>query len=298
MMEGLVRKVPGYADELRRHGIRAPKVKTKEELDEMDAFNVINGEDNAELFEKYRREADELVESSNSITITMPPLKEGVFKVMFNNAAEYIHWNVVDTAEQYYRVEINCYTIRKESANYQASFVLSSDEVDSFLNHPEITSFADVVREVPKRKFFNTNDKKIVDYFSSLLESMQPLMEMASVWALKHWLIAMHLFSDLLEEDRKEQFPSGERVSVKYGFRKDNGYKRRVIYLGNVQVECARENSGIAIRRGQIVRRTDCWGVRGHYRHYQNGRVIYIAPYEKGQNRNSGRTQGKEYKVR
>ena len=35
------------------------------------------------------------------------------------------------------------------------------------------------------------------------------------------------------------------------------------------------------------------WGVRGHYRHYKDGRVIYIAPFVKGKERD--KYKGKEY---
>lgn len=37
-----------------------------------------------------------------------------------------------------------------------------------------------------------------------------------------------------------------------------------------------------------------CWGVRGHYRHYKSGKVIFVNAYQKGRNR--GQYQGKEYK--
>lgn len=43
------------------------------------------------------------------------------------------------------------------------------------------------------------------------------------------------------------------------------------------------------------VRHCEAWEVVGHYRHYKNGRVVYIAPYCKGKNKNAVR--GKTYKV-
>lgn len=43
----------------------------------------------------------------------------------------------------------------------------------------------------------------------------------------------------------------------------------------------------------EIVRHCEAWGVRGHYRHYKNGNVVYIAPYIKGK----GRLKKKEYLV-
>lgn len=34
-----------------------------------------------------------------------------------------------------------------------------------------------------------------------------------------------------------------------------------------------------------IIRHCEAWEVRGHYRHYKNGKTVYIAPYQKGKGR-------------
>lgn len=41
------------------------------------------------------------------------------------------------------------------------------------------------------------------------------------------------------------------------------------------------------------VRRTECWGVRGHYRHYKNGKTIFINSYSKGK----GKTKQTNYVI-
>lgn len=41
----------------------------------------------------------------------------------------------------------------------------------------------------------------------------------------------------------------------------------------------------------------ECWGVRGHYRHYKNGKTVFIKPYEKGKKRNQGNYIEKRYVV-
>ena len=41
-----------------------------------------------------------------------------------------------------------------------------------------------------------------------------------------------------------------------------------------------------------------CWGVRGHIRHYKNGKTIFIQPFKKGKERNNMEAfSGKEYKL-
>ncbi|MBO7673044.1 hypothetical protein J6S88_06525 [bacterium] len=31
----------------------------------------------------------------------------------------------------------------------------------------------------------------------------------------------------------------------------------------------------------------DCWGVKGHYRHYKSGKVVFIKPFKKGKNKDN-----------
>lgn len=41
----------------------------------------------------------------------------------------------------------------------------------------------------------------------------------------------------------------------------------------------------------------DCWSVRGHYRHYKNGKIVFIKSYLKGKKRNSKTPNTKKYYV-
>lgn len=38
-----------------------------------------------------------------------------------------------------------------------------------------------------------------------------------------------------------------------------------------------------------------CWSVRGHYRHYNSGKVIFIKEYKKGKKRGNTEPKGKKY---
>lgn len=41
----------------------------------------------------------------------------------------------------------------------------------------------------------------------------------------------------------------------------------------------------------------DCWIVRGHYRHYKNGKTVFVKSYLKGKKRNSEMPKAKKYYV-
>lgn len=55
-----------------------------------------------------------------------------------------------------------------------------------------------------------------------------------------------------------------------------------------------RENP-ITLPHGHKKITCPCWGVRGHYRHYKSGKVVFIKPYQKGKNRSN--YSPKEYVV-
>jgi hypothetical protein len=38
------------------------------------------------------------------------------------------------------------------------------------------------------------------------------------------------------------------------------------------------------------------WSVKGHYRHYKNGKVVWISPHERGKNKDT-KIQNKVYKI-
>ena len=67
--------------------------------------------------------------------------------------------------------------------------------------------------------------------------------------------------------------------------------KNNVQYLLNDIVEYVSHNSGIH----NIT--CECWVVRGHFRHYKSGRIVFIKPYEKGKKRNSIKPADKIYKL-
>lgn len=43
--------------------------------------------------------------------------------------------------------------------------------------------------------------------------------------------------------------------------------------------------------------RCECWGVRGHIRHYMDGKTVFIEPYKKGRKRDVMEPKAKEYRV-
>lgn len=80
---------------------------------------------------------------------------------------------------------------------------------------------------------------------------------------------------------------------------KKNTVKDRIIIINGIKIKKG-ENSLIKTRQGNVVinRQTQVWGVIGHFRHYKNGKVIYIQPYKKGPGRNKSESGKTIYKLK
>ncbi|HQC30872.1 MAG TPA: hypothetical protein PLP51_03945 [Acholeplasmataceae bacterium] len=93
---------------------------------------------------------------------------------------------------------------------------------------------------------------------------------------------------------KKESF-TVDRNNVKPGhFKIDKQSKRREVELRNIYMI----RSGLSIKNVIPSKHLTCpcWGVRGHYRHLSNGKIIFIKPYRKGKLRNKPEAQvNKDY---
>ena len=66
------------------------------------------------------------------------------------------------------------------------------------------------------------------------------------------------------------------------------------INLNNIIVHTHSTNVATKLRSKKIQRVASCWSVRGHYRHYKSGKVVYINSYEKGKDRNKDNNKEKK----
>lgn len=83
-----------------------------------------------------------------------------------------------------------------------------------------------------------------------------------------------------------------KRVQKKNFKKKSKGKGQRKIRLLK-SYTLIRTEPIVSYRHGKIT--CPCWGVRGHYRHYKSGKVVFIAAYQKGKDRS--RYTSKEYVV-
>ena len=117
-----------------------------------------------------------------------------------------------------------------------------------------------------------------------------------SRWALHTVLLVQaallhhnELLTFTTEFKKKEQKP-GKKVKKK-GQRGSTVHKVRVYHLVPLDADTVSR-----IKRNQ-AHKINCpaWGVRGHYRHYKSGKVVYIQPHVRGKQKEL--YQGREYSL-
>ena len=132
-----------------------------------------------------------------------------------------------------------------------------------------ITTFSDSVNE----ELRNQPLTKFAGFISGAETLCKALLCLPSIW-------------------KRESF-TVDRNNVKPRHSKANK-KRREIELRNVYMI----RSGLSIKNVMPSKHLTCpcWGVRGHYRHLSNGKVVFVKPYRKGKLRNNPEAQvNKDY---
>ena len=73
--------------------------------------------------------------------------------------------------------------------------------------------------------------------------------------------------------------------------------KENKVYLLDEIVEYVNENGLTVSQSGTHKINCPCWSVRGHYRHYKSGKVIFVENYKKGKERENKEPKSKTYTV-
>jgi hypothetical protein len=101
-----------------------------------------------------------------------------------------------------------------------------------------------------------------------------------------------------LSKKRKSSESNGSKPATpKNPAKPEDVPKQKIFSLNSIQFKTTNSKTERTIKSRKWERVTDCWDVRGHYRHYKSGKTVYIAPYEKGADRNKGVKQGKMFKL-
>ena len=71
----------------------------------------------------------------------------------------------------------------------------------------------------------------------------------------------------------------------------------QVISLNSLRFKTTNKKLANALKSKKVHRMAESWSVRGHYRHYKSGKVIFIESFEKGKNRSQASQKKTKYKL-
>lgn len=98
------------------------------------------------------------------------------------------------------------------------------------------------------------------------------------------------------KRDRVVKNKIGVKTKIGNDRNKHKEYDKKVFLLDEI-VEYVRENDLNIDNKGIYKINCPCWSVRGHYRHYKSGKVIFIENYKKGKERENKEPKSKTYTV-
>lgn len=121
-------------------------------------------------------------------------------------------------------------------------------------------------------------------------EYIESRMNLNDLGAVNSFIKTMCWFNYLLANPKLKEV---ERESTPRSVTSSTGDRyngRRVIHLNGIKISTDSKKVSAALATKSTVEPTACWSVRGHFRHYSDGRIVYVRPYEKGRGRKLPKT--------
>jgi hypothetical protein len=146
----------------------------------------------------------------------------------------------------------------------------SNGDIDGFIDVPTDGDFAD------------TNDTLIKTYGADWRQWPFPIKRRAAELQMPLTLIFLKVQMSALKTSRKIQKATRRAQSKPMKFQPlDTPQTPNVIRLDEKMTLTIDISDGADSKR-EFIRHCEAWMVRGHYRHYKSGKVVYISPYKKG----------------
>lgn len=205
----------------------------------------------------------------------MPILKEGVFVLKNGTESGMVIFNS-DIEDDTITVKADTLAVTDNSAVWLCSAKYIFPCEMAIGNALKIEDYIDPKSQIIGRKKEDDDTKKKL---SSLF---------MSALGVTLWLNYLMLHPKQKEVHRKKNNPH----NLGHNFYSN---KEHIIRLNGVSIKTDSPTIASKIRSRKIVRVAECWSVRGHYRHYKSGKVVYIKPFEKGANK--GKIVPKKYDI-
>ena len=133
-----------------------------------------------------------------------------------------------------------------------------------------------------KRKEEEINNYMLSDEAVEHLNLMRNAVEkITTLFTNINYLAEHPEFKEVPEKEHKEH-THRQPTKKKEGSSEQKEQKPREIMLNGIKIKTANNKVASVLKSKTPRKLTGCFGVRGHFRHYKTGKVVYIKPYTKG----------------
>ena len=161
-----------------------------------------------------------------------------------------------------------------------------------------ITGYEDATTKIMEKQ--DRKQSEIDAYATNIMgKTTRPLSFLLKTMCYINWLMQHPEYKEVETKEIKETKLKESRKQIK-NHANVTTEKRQTNHVHTIQINNIRfktKNSNVVrgLRSSKRRMSLSCWGVRGHFRHYKNGKVVYIKPYTKGK---GSKTERKEYTVK
>lgn len=157
-----------------------------------------------------------------------------------------------------------------------------------------VTMFNQISKEYEVATEFNwyiTGDRIETKYRN--IEGDKKFGDVACEWADYIYSVMAYIMTtprERMERPKKAKSPNKQKNESKTN-------RETKIYLLDEIVDYVNENGLTVAKSGSHTITCPCWSVRGHYRRYKNGNVVFVKSYEKGKEKGKAKPKNKVYTI-
>lgn len=219
--------------------------------------------------------------SEDADVVCTPIIKNGVLIISYDDFSGYVVFDT-DFKENFFTIQTDIFNDIDGVFTWscliqsQVSYTCKQNQVSC-----TITGFDDPMIQIMERQ--RKPGEAIRNYYRSVVNDYsEPLIFLLRTMSYINWLMQHPQYKEIEANERKKRESTNRPNKKTNNVKKKDSSGTRTIKINNIRFITTSDSviRGLKSKKRRIS--IKCWGVRGHFRHYKNGRVIYIRPYKKG----------------
>ena len=223
-----------------------------------------------------------------TILNSFPILKKGVFIQKVDNFSDFLIFEVADIKDTGYKLYCKSFQVKNETDfplwAYNVEAVVSLEDAEEIeVKFFNFTNAQTVV--YTKQKRYSVADDFVSQYISRYTLNIWTFIK------VMQWINYLSENPEIKVIEKKESNRNGNKKKVPK--KSVSAADPRIVKINGIKIVSSNDRLVQKLNSKKRQRLTETWNVRGHYRHYKNGKKVYINPYTKG--KKDGKTSRKSY---